>query len=65
MIDRKGNVKAQLASNNKLSFKVLSDLVRKNVDAKQAVLYTDEFKAYSRMETVIEHKQIDHSAGIY
>jgi transposase-like protein len=65
MIERKGSVKAQLASNNKLSFRILSDLVRKNVDTKQAVLYTDEFKAYSRMETVIEHKQIDHSAGVY
>jgi len=65
MIERKGNVKAQLANKNKLTFTVLSALVRKHVDTNQAVLYTDEFRAYSKMETIIEHKQIDHSAGIY
>jgi transposase-like protein len=65
MIERKGSVKAQMANNNKLGFSVLADLVRKSVDTKQAILYTDEFKAYSQMHSIIEHKQIDHSAGIY
>jgi transposase-like protein len=65
MIERKGNVKASVAHNNKLGFSVMSSLVRKNVATKDAILCTDEFKAYSKMHTIIEHKQVDHSAGIY
>jgi transposase-like protein len=65
MIERKGNVKAQLASNNKLTFKILSELVRKNIDTKQAILCTDEFKAYARMKTIIVHKQIDHRSCMW
>jgi transposase-like protein len=65
MIERKGNVKAQMADNNKLTFKVLSALVRKHIDTTKATLCTDEFKAYSKMQSIIEHKQIDHSSGVY
>jgi len=65
MIERKGNVKVQMAINNKLGFSILADLVRKNIATNEAVLYTDEFKAYSQMHNIIEHKQIDHSAGVY
>jgi len=65
MIERKGSVKAQVAHNNKLGFSVMSSLVRKNIATKEAILCTDEFKAYSKMHTIIEHKQVDHSAGIY
>jgi len=65
MIERKGNVKAQMANNNKLTFKILSAIVRKHIDTAKTTLCTDEFKAYSKMQSIIEHKQIDHSAGIY
>jgi len=65
MIERKGNVKAQLANNNKLTFSILSSLVRKHIDTNQAILCTDEFKAYNRMKSIIEHKQIDHGTGVY
>jgi len=65
MIERKGNVKAQLANNNRLTFSILSALVRKHIDTNQSILCTDKFKVYNKMKTIIEHKQIDHSAGIY
>lgn len=65
MIEHKGMVQAEAVNNNRLSFNMLSELVRKHADAKQAVLCTDEFKGYSRMRILLEHKQIDHSACVW
>jgi transposase-like protein len=65
MIERKGNVKVEAVKNNKLTFTILSELVRKHVDTKQTVLCTDEFKGYSKMKTFVEHKQIDHSSFVW
>ena len=65
MIERKGGVKANIANANKMTFAILSSLVRKHVDANNATLYTDEYKSYSRMQSLIENKPVDHSQDVY
>ncbi len=65
MIERKGNVKTHVAKDNDLKFGVLSELVKNNVDTENSALYTDEFKGYNGMHKILEHKTVDHSAGVY
>jgi len=61
MIERKGNVKAESVLKHELKGKDLEALVRKNVDTKNSVLVTDEYKAYNNMHKLIEHFAINHS----
>lgn len=65
MIERNGKIKASAILHNKLNFKALSDLVRKNVDTNNTVLCTDEFKGYSKMKTIVDHRQINHSTCLW
>jgi len=65
MIERKGNVKTHVAKDNDLKFGALSELVKNHVDTESSALYTDEFKGYSGMNKILEHKTVDHSAGVY
>ena len=65
MIERKGNVKTHIAKDNNLKFGVLSELVQNNIDIGNSALYTDEFKGYNGIGKIVEHKTVDHSAGIY
>ena len=61
MVERDGNVKAESALKHELKSKDLEALVRKNVDTKNSVLVTDEYKAYNNMHKLIEHFDINHS----
>jgi len=65
MVERKGNIKTHVAKDNDLKFCVLSELVKTHVDTEKSALYTDEFKGYSGMNKILEHKTVDHSAGVY
>lgn len=40
-------------------------MVRKHVDADNSELFTDEYKAYNRMSSLIKHQQVNHSIGQY
>lgn len=60
MIERGGKVKVEVVKNKKLNNKTLSSLVRKNVDTKNAVLFTDEYKGYIGIADTIEHKTVNH-----
>jgi len=59
MVERNGNVKAYVSY--KLDSEKLQQLVRKNIDKDNAILITDEFKGYSRMNKVLPHVRIDHT----
>lgn len=59
MVERDGSVRAQISK--RITAKKLSQLVRKNVDTKNAILITDEFKGYSRMSKILPHLSVDHS----
>ncbi len=58
MMERGGRVRAQKAT--KLSYKKLSTLVRGNIDRDDAVLMTDQYNSYFRMQEIIDHKVVDH-----
>ena len=60
MIERGGNVKAQVVKKGELTANKLSALVRKNVNTSNTILMTDEYKGYLRMSTFIEHQTINH-----
>jgi transposase-like protein len=60
MVQRGGKVKAEVIKDRKLNNKTLSNLVRKNVDIGNAVLFTDEYTGYIGISTFMEHKTVNH-----
>ena len=64
MVERdkgKGKIKVEVIKNRKLDSKRLKSLVRKNVDIENSTLFTDEYKGYLGIKTMMPHKVIDHS----
>jgi transposase-like protein len=59
IVQRDGAVIAEVM--DKLGAKNLEALVKKHVDLQGALLVTDTYKGYSKMQKIIEHIQIDHS----
>jgi len=59
MIERHGKVKAECAKDLKAIS--LMNLVRKNVDADNSILITDEFPGYIHMASIIDHYVVNHS----
>jgi transposase-like protein len=60
VVERGGNVKAEVIRDHDLSSKKISALVRRHVDVENALLYTDEFKGYVGIKKFMEHKTVDH-----
>ena len=58
IVERDGNVVAEVMRT--LTYKNLSEMVQKYVDEDDAVLVTDEYPLYNKMEQIIEHVKIDH-----
>ena len=58
IVERDGNVVAEVMKT--LSHENLKAMVKKYVDEDDAVLITDSYRGYSRMDKVIEHIKIDH-----
>jgi hypothetical protein len=58
IVERDGNVVAKVTEN--ITTKELKDMVKKYVDTDDAVLISDEYKGYSKMDRIIEHVKIDH-----
>jgi transposase-like protein len=65
IVERNGNVKAKVQNKDKLKFKSMKKIVNENVDKKNSVLMTDEYKGYLPMSSIIEHKTVNHSEGQY
>ncbi|WP_111308618.1 IS1595 family transposase [Confluentibacter sediminis] len=58
IVERNGDVVAQVTQN--VTAKELKAMVQKYVDVDDSVLISDEYKGYSKMDTIIEHVKIDH-----
>lgn len=58
IVERDGNVVAEVMKNT--TFENLKEMVEKYVDEDDAILITDEYKGYSKMNRIIEHIKIDH-----
>ncbi len=62
MVERGGKVSAKAVSKDKgaLSSKNLSRIVKENVDFRNSILVTDEFKGYTGIRRFMEHYSVDH-----
>ena len=60
MIERGGKVKAIKVDKDKLKSKDLQKMVVDNIDTKNTILITDEYKGYSRMSRLLKHSQVNH-----
>jgi transposase-like protein len=58
IVERNGDVVAQVTKT--VTAKELKDMVQKYVDVDDSVLVSDEYKGYSKMDSIIEHVKIDH-----
>ncbi len=63
IIERKGRVVAKVM--DRLTSKELIALLKKAVKTKESVLMTDDFRAYKKMDEIIERYVINHSAKEY
>jgi transposase-like protein len=59
IVQRNGDVVAEVML--KTNWKNFKAMVQKYVDMDDSVLMTDQFKAYDKFDTIIEHIKIDHS----
>ncbi len=60
VVERGGNVKAEMIRDHNLSSKRISALVRRHVDVKNSILVTDEFKGYIGIKKFMPHQTVDH-----
>ena len=60
MIERGGNVSAHVVKKDRLKAKHLSALVRRHVDVKNAVIFTDEYKGYLGIRHFMPHRTVNH-----
>lgn len=58
IVQRDGNVVAEVMKH--LTYDNLKDMVKQYVDEDDAVLITDEYPSYHKMNRIIEHIKIDH-----
>ena len=61
MIERKGEVRTEVIKNRNLTRENLKMLVRRNVDIKNAILITDEYRGYIGIQKMMPHKIVDHN----
>lgn len=61
IVQRDGNVVAEVMKT--LSHKNLKSMVQKYVDTEEALLITDAYKGYSKIEKIIDHVIIDHKVA--
>ncbi len=60
-VEREGRVTARSVMKGKLKGRNLRSFVREKIDAKDAMLITDEYTGYRGMERVLPHAVINHS----
>ena len=61
MVERNGDVKTEVVNkSDKLSFKTLSGILKRNVDVIKSHLITDEYRGYSPINSIVNHSVINH-----
>lgn len=61
IVERGGNVKAKATTKFELKFADFLKFVKKNVNITESILMTDEYKAYNKMNSIMQHETINHS----
>ena len=65
MVERDGDIKARMQEKTKLKSKDLKRLVYNHINKELSTLMTDDYKGYSKMDEIINHKIINHSEKQY
>lgn len=60
IIERNGNVKVTHVRDEPITSEYLQKIVKTNVDINNSTLITDQYPGYSKMSTLLKHKQINH-----
>lgn len=60
IIERNGNVKLFHLKNKSIKSEDLMKVVKENIDINNSILITDEYRAYSKMNKILPHKQVNH-----
>jgi hypothetical protein len=55
-------VSAHVVKKDRLKAKHLNALVRRHVDVENAILFTDEYKGYLGIKTLMSHQTVNHRA---
>jgi hypothetical protein len=61
IVERHGRAVARSFGNRLMTFAELRDFYKKHVDVQNAIVITDEYRAYSRFHTFTEHHAVNHS----
>ncbi len=65
MVERDGKVIAHKQDKEKLKSENMQRIIRRNIDLDNTVLMTDDYRGYSPISKIIEHKIINHSQRQY
>jgi transposase-like protein len=65
MVERNGKVKAKQQDKDQLKFKDLQKIVKENIDTLKTTLMTDDYRGYTPISKIIDHRIINHSQKQY
>ena len=65
LVSRDGQVITHVPKNNKYTSKEVRKLVLENVDIENAQIYTDDYSVYSKLNKIVPHASVNHSAQEY
>jgi transposase-like protein len=61
MVERDGNVVAKMVGKRDLKSRKLNWMIRDNVDTKNSILFTDQYKGYCHVSKFTPHRTVNHS----
>ena len=61
MVERDGNVVAKMVGKRDLKSRKLNWMIRDNVDTKNSILFTDQYKGYCNVAKFMQHRTVNHS----
>lgn len=54
-----------MKNKNQLKQEYLENIVKQNISLKCSILFTDEYRSYSKMNNILNHKKINHKKYFY
>jgi len=61
MVERGGNVVAKMVGKRDLKSRKLNWMIRDNVDTKNSILFTDQYRGYCHVSKFMQHRTVNHS----
>jgi len=61
MVERDGNLVAKMVGKRDLKSRKLNLMIRNNVDTKNSILFTDQYRGYCHVSKFMPHRTVNHS----